>query len=205
MAQIQVSIQITDAPDNKQGSRSLASCEASSPVRDRTLNLSEWSQCRRESREVSEERAQELRVRRGRLQERRMQLVHKGAGRNPNRRHLRQHCLGRAQGSGRIKEGASYGGQWRWNVRIRLDFVFNFVKLNDVYRARREWRQKVLVWGGLKVTQGREGERGKKGSHCGLLSAKGQVKGHALISLPLPSPLSSLPHRALRYFEKGPG
>lgn len=27
---------------------------------------------------------------------------------------------------------------------IRLDFVFNFVKLNDVYRARREWRQKVL-------------------------------------------------------------
>ena len=37
---------------------------------------------------------------------------------------------------------------------IRLDFVFNFVKFNDVYRARREWRQKVCVVGRW------EGDRG---------------------------------------------
>lgn len=43
---------------------------------------------------------------------------------------------------------------------IRLDFVFNFVKFNDVYRARREWRQKVCVvgrWGGGVEGNGREG------------------------------------------------
>lgn len=72
---------------------------------------------------------------------------------------------------------------------IRLDFVFNFVKLNDVYRARREWRQKVL---GVCREGGREG-----GITLWTVISTGPGEG---LCNDLPPPPQSLPHRALRYF-----
>lgn len=49
-----------------------------------------------------------------------------------------------SKGSGRIKEWANYGVMVEMECKDKIRFCLNFVKLNDVYRARREWRQKVL-------------------------------------------------------------
>lgn len=74
----------------------------------------------------------------------------KAVRRSPGRRCCRQHCLGVLRVQRRLGELRKEPemGAGEMECGDRLDFMFLTVRSNkDVYRAGREWRQKVL---GLK-------------------------------------------------------
>lgn len=71
----------------------------------------------------------------------------KAVGRSPGGSCCRQPCFGcrGLKGDWENYRRSQKWGQGRWNVWIRLDFMFLTVRsYEDVYRTGREWRQKVL-------------------------------------------------------------